>query len=69
MADKVYDAIIIGGGHHGTTIAPYLAQAGMKVGVFERLDHLGLKLLVHVLFDLVHRASNKVMASLTRRWA
>jgi beta-carotene ketolase (CrtO type) len=41
MADKVYDAIIIGGGHHGTTIAPYLAQAGMKVGVFERLDHLG----------------------------
>jgi beta-carotene ketolase (CrtO type) len=41
MADKVYDAIIIGGGHHGTTIAPYLAKAGMKVGVFERLDHLG----------------------------
>ena len=26
MADKVYDAIIIGGGHHGTTIAPYLAK-------------------------------------------
>ncbi len=41
MADKVYDAIIIGGGHHGTTIAPYLAKAGLKVGVFERLDHLG----------------------------
>ena len=41
MADKVYDAIIIGGGHHGTIIAPYLAKAGMKVGVFERLDHLG----------------------------
>jgi beta-carotene ketolase (CrtO type) len=41
MADKVYDAIVIGGGHHGTIIAPYLAKAGMKVGVFERLDHLG----------------------------
>ena len=41
MADKVYDAVIIGGGHHGTTIAPYLAKAGLKVGVFERLDHLG----------------------------
>jgi len=41
MADKVYDAIIIGGGHHGTIIAPYLAKAGMKVGVFERLDHIG----------------------------
>ena len=41
MSDKVYDAIIIGGGHHGTIIAPYLAKAGLKVGVFERLDHLG----------------------------
>ncbi|MBW2127674.1 MAG: NAD(P)-binding protein, partial [Deltaproteobacteria bacterium] len=41
MADKVYDAVVIGGGHHGTIIAPYLAKAGMKVGVFERLDHLG----------------------------
>jgi len=41
MADKVYDAVIIGGGHHGTIIAPYLAKAGLKVGVFERLDHLG----------------------------
>ncbi|MBE9546560.1 MAG: NAD(P)/FAD-dependent oxidoreductase [Proteobacteria bacterium] len=41
MADKSYDAVIIGGGHHGTIIAPYLAKAGMKVGVFERLDHLG----------------------------
>ena len=41
MADKVYDAIIIGGGHHGTIIAPYLAKAGMKVGVFERLGSFG----------------------------
>jgi beta-carotene ketolase (CrtO type) len=41
MADKSYDAVVIGGGHHGTIIAPYLAQAGLKVGVFERLDHLG----------------------------
>lgn len=41
MADKSYDAVVIGGGHHGTIIAPYLAKAGMKVGVFERLDHLG----------------------------
>ncbi len=41
MADKSYDAIVMGGGHHGTTIAPYLAKAGLSVGVFERLDHLG----------------------------
>jgi len=43
MADKSYDAIIIGGGHHGTIMAPYL-PSGMKVGVFERLDHLGAEL-------------------------
>jgi beta-carotene ketolase (CrtO type) len=41
MADKSFDAVIIGGGHHGTIIAPYLAKAGLSVGVFERLDHLG----------------------------
>jgi beta-carotene ketolase (CrtO type) len=41
MADKAYDAVVIGGGHHGTIIAPYLAKAGMKVGVFERNDRLG----------------------------
>jgi beta-carotene ketolase (CrtO type) len=36
-----YDAVVIGGGHHGTIIAAYLAKAGMKVGVFERQDRLG----------------------------
>lgn len=36
-----YDAIVIGAGHHGTIIADYLAKAGMKIGVFERLDTLG----------------------------
>ena len=36
-----YDAVIIGGGHHGTIMAAYLAKAGMKVGVFERQDSLG----------------------------
>jgi phytoene dehydrogenase-like protein len=41
MADKSYDAVVIGGGHHATILAPYLAKAGMKVGVFEKNDHLG----------------------------
>ncbi|MGZ3607261.1 MAG: NAD(P)-binding protein, partial [Syntrophales bacterium] len=41
MSDKVYDAVVIGGGHHATIIAPYLAKAGLKVAVFELLDHLG----------------------------
>ncbi|RLB04640.1 MAG: hypothetical protein DRG83_04380, partial [Deltaproteobacteria bacterium] len=41
MADRSYDAVIIGGGHHATILAPYLAKAGMSVGVFEKNDRLG----------------------------
>jgi phytoene dehydrogenase-like protein len=41
MADASFDAVVIGGGHHGTIIAPYLAKAGLTVGVYERLDHMG----------------------------
>lgn len=41
MADRSYDAVVIGGGHHGTIIAAYLAKAGLSVGVFERKARLG----------------------------
>jgi beta-carotene ketolase (CrtO type) len=41
MADQRYDAVVLGGGHHGTVIACYLARAGMSVGVFERAPRLG----------------------------
>ncbi len=36
MADATFDAVIIGAGHNGLTLAAYLAKAGMSVGVFER---------------------------------
>jgi len=36
-----YDVAIIGGGHNGLTAAAYLAQAGKRVIVLERLDHVG----------------------------
>jgi beta-carotene ketolase (CrtO type) len=39
--DKEYDVVIVGGGHHATVIAPYLAKAGMKVAVFEKNDRFG----------------------------
>ena len=41
MSDGRYDAVVIGGGHHGTIIACYLARSGMSVGVFERAGRLG----------------------------
>jgi len=41
MADATYDAVVIGGGHHGTILACYLAKAGMKVAVLEKHTELG----------------------------
>jgi beta-carotene ketolase (CrtO type) len=41
MSDSRYDAVVVGGGHHGTIIACYLARAGMSVVVLERTAHLG----------------------------
>ncbi len=41
MADKSYDAVIIGGGHHGTIIACYLQWAGLETAIFERQHELG----------------------------
>jgi phytoene dehydrogenase-like protein len=41
MADRTYDAIVVGGGHQGTIIACYLQHAGMSTVVFERQHELG----------------------------
>src|SRR5690242_4859186 len=35
------DAVIVGGGHNGLVAAAYLARAGRRVRVLERLDHVG----------------------------
>jgi len=41
MPDSHYDAIVVGGGHHGTIIAAYLGAAGLRTAVFERRGQLG----------------------------
>ncbi|HEY1093430.1 MAG TPA: NAD(P)/FAD-dependent oxidoreductase [Glycomyces sp.] len=38
---KSYDAVIVGGGHNGLVSAAYLARAGQRVLVLERLGHTG----------------------------
>jgi phytoene dehydrogenase-like protein len=38
---RSYDDIVVGAGHNGLTTAAYLAQAGRRVLVLERQDHVG----------------------------
>ena len=40
MAEK-YDIIVVGAGHNGLLAAAYLARAGIKVCVVEKLDYVG----------------------------
>src|SRR5574337_1000621 len=42
MADKTFDAVIVGGGNQGLLLAMYLIKfGGMSVGVFERRHEIG----------------------------
>jgi phytoene dehydrogenase-like protein len=41
MTSRVYDAVLIGGGHNGLVCAAYLAAAGLDVCVCERRDVVG----------------------------
>jgi len=39
--NRIYDAVIIGGGHNGLVTASYLAKEGLKVAIFERRNIIG----------------------------
>jgi phytoene dehydrogenase-like protein len=41
LAARDWDAVVVGGGHNGLTVAAYLARAGSSVLVLERRERLG----------------------------
>jgi phytoene dehydrogenase-like protein len=41
MASRDVDAVIVGGGHNGLVAAAYLARAGQRVQLLERLEQVG----------------------------
>ncbi|MCT7657552.1 phytoene desaturase family protein [Mycobacterium deserti] len=46
-----YDVVIVGGGHNGLVAAAYLARAGRRVQILERLDHVGGAAVSALAFD------------------
>ena len=53
MADgpRDVDVVIVGGGHNGLVAAAYLARAGLRVRLLERLAHVGGAAVSAQIFD------------------
>ena len=54
------DVVIVGGGHNGLTAATYLAKAGLKVTLLERLSSFGGAAVSEKTFAVASTCSNQL---------
>lgn len=64
LAQKVWDAIIVGAGHNGLACAAYLARAGMRVLVIESRSRVGGACTVEEPFPGIHMSPCAYLAGL-----
>jgi phytoene dehydrogenase-like protein len=65
-SQKVYDAIVIGGGHNGLTAAAYLARAGLSTLVLERREIVGGCCVTEEIFPGCRASTTSYIASMLR---
>lgn len=65
--NRIYDAIIIGGGHNGLVTASYLAKEGFKVAVFERRNIIGGAAVTEELWPNIKVSTASYVFSLFRK--